>query len=455
MNSTKEPLLAGLGRAAITPPLGTPISGYYISRHAEGVLDELEAVALALACNGKMALIIVTDLLGIEQDFSLAIREKVAAATGVSADAIFLSATHTHTGPAFDKDRNAEAASSESYMPFLAERITEAALSAIADLAPARMGFGVGEAPRVSFIRRFRMRDGNVRTNPGVNNPDIVAPIGDVDERVSVLRFDREGADTLLFVNFANHPDVVGGQKISGDWPALLRRTVERAIPNTRCLFMNGAQGDVNHVNVFPREGDLNGMFLDFDDVARGYCHSQHIANVVAGGVLQCYEKVQYAEVTSLSFRQNVISLPSQMPAPEDIPEAVRINDLHLAGRDSELPYEGMMLTTLVAEAARMVALRNGPETFTMRLSGIAIGPVALIGLPGEAFTGIGRGIKEAGSFPFIIPCGLTNGYQGYFPMKDAYDEGGYEAKSSKFRVGVAESMIEEAKMLLNQLENS
>ena len=30
------------------------------------------------------------------------------------------------------------------------------------------------------------------------------------------------------------------------------------------------------------------------------------------------------------------------------------------------------------------------------------------------------------------LPCCLTNGAEGYYPMKEAYDEGGYEARSSK-----------------------
>ena len=33
-----------------------------------------------------------------------------------------------------------------------------------------------------------------------------------------------------------------------------------------------------------------------------------------------------------------------------------------------------------------------------------------------------------------------------------AYDEGGYEARSSSFRAGVAELIIEEGKKLLNDL---
>ena len=36
------------------------------------------------------------------------------------------------------------------------------------------------------------MKDGSIQTNPGVGNPDIVAPIGEVDERVNLVRIVRE-----------------------------------------------------------------------------------------------------------------------------------------------------------------------------------------------------------------------------------------------------------------------
>jgi len=314
------------------------------------------------------------------------------------------------------------------------------------------MGFGKGVAPNVAFVRRYVMADGSIKTNPGVNNPDIVRPIGDTDESVNIMRFDREGADSIVFVNFANHPDVVGGCKISADWPGLLRKNVEKILDGTKCIFFNGAQGDVNHVNVHPKAGDLNGMFMDFDDVSRGYSHAQYIARVVTGGVLQAFDKVNYVDVDKLSSKQIVINVPSNRPDPKDIPEAHRINDLHNAGKDDEIPFEGMMLTTVVAEAARMVRLENGPDVFDMPLSALAVGPVAIIGIPGEPFTGIGVGLKQTEGFDLIIPCCASNGYEGYFPLKDSYDEGGYEARSSKFKAGVAEYIIQEGKKLLGSL---
>ncbi len=444
-------LKAGFSRVNITPPMGISIRGYFIPRYAEGVLDELEINALALALGDTKTLLLSIDHCGIEQHLCNMYIKAISEKTGVPAENIMISATHTHTAPSLVKDSDDELVA--EYTTFVGRKMVDVAVFALADLKDAKMGFGKGTAPNVAFVRRYVMKDGSIKTNPGVNNPDIVRPIGDTDESVNVIRFDRDGADSIAFVNFANHPDVVGGCKISADWPGLLRTTVEKVLDNTKCIFFNGAQGDVNHVNVHPTGGYLNNMFMDFDDVSRGYEHAKYIARVVTGGVLQAYDKVEYVEADSLISKQKVINVPSNMPSPEDMPEAHRINDIHNAGNDHLLPYEGMMLTTVVAEAGRMVKLENGPEAFDMRLSAIKIGPVAIIGIPGEPFTNIGVGLKATEGFSMVIPCCLTNGSEGYFPMQDSYDEGGYEARSSNFKAGVAEFIIKEGKELLGGLK--
>ena len=112
-----------------------------------------------------------------------------------------------------------------------------------------------------------------------------------------------------------------------------------------------------------------------------------------------------------------------------------------------------MMLTTVVAEAQRMLRLENGPESFRMELSGVAIGPVVMVGIPGEPFNDIGLGIKDTEGWDVILPCCLTNGYIGYFPTMNAYTEGGYEARSSSFKAGVAERIVGESKKLLTKLK--
>ena len=444
-------LQAGFARVNVTPMLGIPIRGYYKPRFAEGVLDELEINTLALACGDSKTVIFSVDACGIEQIHDIVLRKAVSEATGLPLEAIYLTSTHTHTGPEIESCSDDPLI--EEYFQHLKWKLADAARYALDDLKPARMGWGIGNAPNIAFVRRFRMRDGSVRTNPGVNNPDILHPIGDIDERVTVLRFDRENADTIVFANFGNHPDVVGGCGISADWPGFCRRTVEKVFDNVKCIFTNGAQGDLNHVNVHPTGGYLNDMFMDFDDVARGYNHARYMGRVVAAGVMQVFDKVKYVDVEHLRFLQRTVHVPSNRCEPNELPEAYHIKQMHEAGRDGELPYKGMLLTTKVAEALRKVRLENGPDAFDVVISGIAMDNIALIGVAGEPFMGVGKTLKETEGWALVIPTCLTNGCEGYFPTLDAYEEGGYEAGSSQFKAGVAELIIREGQALLEQLK--
>ena len=434
----------------VNPMLGIPINGYFMPRYAEGILDDLEIVAVALACGDSKTLLMTIDNLHVPTDLLHVYQEKIAQKAGVAKEAIFIHSTHTHTGATVEL--NSEDELVREYTEFVGERFADAAVFALKDLKPAKMGWAVSKAPNISFVRRFRMRDGTVRTNPGVGNPDILHPIGDVDDRVNVVRFDREGAETIVLANMGCHPDVVGGNQISADWPGMFRRRLEKCLDNVKAVFFNGTQGDINHVNVNAKDGDFNDTFHDFDDVDRGYGHARHMSNVVAGAVLQVYDKVNYRDVDTIRYAYKVTDLPSNMPKPEDMPLAHKYNDLHNAGRDDLIPFEAMELTTVVAEAGRMVKLEHGPESFPLLLSGVAIGNVALIGIPGEPFNGVGIALKEAEGWDLVLPTCITNGYEGYFPMQDAYDEGGYEARSSRYKAGTAELIVKEGKALLDSL---
>ena len=88
-----------------------------------------------------------------------------------------------------------------------------------------------------------------------------------------------------------------------------------------------------------------------------------------------------------------------------------------------------MMLTTVVAEAGRMVRLENGPDFFDMELSGVAVGPVALIGIPGEPFNGIARAIRKASPFKYTFIASLAQSQSGYVPMPECFERGGYEVQ--------------------------
>lgn len=446
----KNPIFkAGFARVNVTPSMNTPIIGYYVERRVEGVLDELEVNAAAFELDGKCAIIMSVDNCGIGKARCDVIRERVSKTCGIDSEAVFVAATHTHTGPGASLTFGETEEILKEYWKRLIDKCVDAAALAKNDLKPARLGYGVGEAKNVAFIRRFRMKDGSVMTNPGVNNPEILEPLETVDERVGVIRIDREGAETIVILNFGNHPDTVGGSLISADWPGFARKFVEKAIDNTKCIFFNGAQGDVNHVNVHPTAGDFNDMFNDFDGCSRGYGHARHIGRVVAAAAMQVYDKVKWTEVDKIKAKIENIDVPSHKPTADELPLAKKYTELHEAGKDEEIPFKGMALTTVVAEAKRMVSLESGPDFFTLPISVIALGEIAFVGFPGEPFTEIGRAVKDVEEYGLILPCCCANDSRGYFPSSKAYKEGGYEARASRFAPGISELLIAKAKKML------
>ena len=270
---------------------------------------------------------------------------------------------------------------------------------------------------------------------------------------MNVLRFDRENAPSIVLVNYGLHADTVNGELLSSDWLGWMARTLDKALDGVKCIFFNGAEGDVGSTNVHPKDGDMNDTEISFDNEMKSPGMARFIGRAIAGTVLQVYDKVKYVDVDSIHIARKDVIIPSNMPRPEDMPLAKKYKELHEAGRDDLIPYQAMQLTTVVAEALRMCRMENGPESYTINLTGVKIGPVVLVGIPGEPFTDIGVGIKQTEGWELIMPCALTDGSMGYFPMKSAYDEGGYEARTSPFQAGVAEKIIASAKELLHDMK--
>ena len=179
---------------------------------------------------------------------------------------------------------------------------------------------------------------------------------------------------------------------------------------------------------------------------------ARFVGRALAGTVLQVYDKVEYVDVDELRVLHKTVTIDANRPAPEELPLAHKYKALHEAGRDDEIPYTAMALTIAVSEALRMCELEHGPDTFALELTGVKIGPVAMVGIPGEPFTEIGVRIKDTEGFRMILPVALANGCEGYFPSGEAYAAGGYEARSSPFRPHVADKIVEGGKALLDAL---
>ena len=441
----------------INPPLGSDLAGYYIPRYAKGFLDDLEAHSIAISVKDTKIVIVSVDTCYLKTPLADGYRDAISAATGIPRERLFLTATHTHTGPRvtpIDGLQEDAIAAIERYAAFVQERLIDLVKLALSDLKPSKMGFITGVAPeRVAYIRLYQMKDGTSMTCPPINDPNIDHPIGTLDQRVHVLRFDREGGCSIVIANYGLHADTVNGELICSDWIGWMRRTVETALDGTKCLCLIGCQGDVGSTHVFPEGGDMNDTEISFDNEMKSPGMARFVGRALAGTILQVYDKVEYVDVEDIQMLQQMVKVGANCPTPEQLPQAHEYKRLHEAGRDDEIPYTAMELTTVVAEAIRMCNLEFGPDAFDLELTGIKLGPVAFVGIPGEPFTDIGRRIKDTDGFRLIMPVALANGYEGYFPSADAYAAGGYESRSSRFCPQVADQIVEGGKKLLNALK--
>ena len=175
------------------------------------------------------------------------------------------------------------------------------------------------------------------------------------------------------------------------------------------------------------------------------------MGRIIAGAVLSICSITEEIKSDKINFAMSCVDLPSHQEN-DRLDEARHIWTLHDSGRDDELPFKEMALTTAVAEAKRIIALENGPASFPFWLSALKIGDLCFAGIGGEPFTEIGNRINEASPFAETVLCCLTNTYGGYIPVTSAYAEGGYEARSSSLAPGGDDIIVDGMMKLLNSL---
>ena len=443
---------AGFARVDATPPLGIPIVGYFHKRIADGVLDPLYLDCVAVSDGTNNALIYCVSSLGLGKAFMGKAAPALTAATGVPRERIYVHATHTHTGPAtwtrssFTKEENRLVA---GYVDTCISKMSEAGRLALADMAPARIGVAKTVCRNVSFIRRYRMKDGSVRTNPGITNPNVKEPLGTPDETLQLIRFRRTGAPDIAIVNFGTHPDCIGGTKYSADWPGVVRDTFEAAVGDgVKCLFLNAAQGDVNCSQRFPPPGRAA---LNAERKTRPKAVSLYVGRAVAGAALSVWDVCE--EIPSGPVRGIVAK--HAMPANKPTADEIKWVELFDAGRKNEIPLGRMEITTLTSPSSRVRKLKA--DHIQLFVSSLAIGDnLAFAGLPCEPFVDIGRAIKKRSPCRTTIITCLTNDSVGYIASTKAHADGGYEGLSSWLAAPTGDLLVDaQVKQLTALKENS
>lgn len=423
-----SPLRAGVAKANITPPLGMLMSGYGSrTEGAIGVHDELYTVALYLDDGHTAAGLITADIIDTDNDGAARVRAAAAAASGIPAEQIMVACSHTHGGPQTDLWwTQAEDPLRAAYTAVLVAKMAQALAEAKRRAVPVRVGYGRQDCA-IALNRRERRADGVVIL--GVNPAGPILPFTDV------IRFDSaESAEPMaVLFSYAAHGTTLTGDNLlyTADYIGAAKRTLEQVVPTATALFVAGTSADVNP---YPR-----GEFRHAE------MHGKQLGCAAAQAALAVERLADDARiaVARREFALEVESAPTLDEARAQLAEARAAVEAVLAKAraaagdapvDEHKAVDWFLQRRLRNAEALVEALARGETSFAIPLEAqaLAIGDVAIVGLPGEIFVEIGRAVMERSPFPKTIAISHANGSAGYIPTADQVPLGGYEIERAR-----------------------
>jgi neutral ceramidase len=444
VGSSADELRVGAAAVSVTPPPGTPLSGYYYKRLSDGVLDDLYSKAVVFERGGTRAAIVILDLASLPRAVIEEARKLIEAQTAIPGANVLIGATHTHTSPVVSDKRardmldGGDSEPAMRYSASLPGLIAQSVAEANKRLAPARGSAAIAREDGVSFNRRFWMRDGSVSWNPAKLDKNIIRPAGPIDPEIGFLYFETPAEKPITtIVNFALHADTVGGTKVSADYSGQLSRLLgEYKGKEMLTLFALGACGNINHRDVFWR------------DRQKGINEAFRIAAVLAGAINRSWDELKPVGPGIIQVRSEMVRLPLATITDADVTQAhqvlKRVND----------PQTKFMEQVKTFQVLDVQGRQGRP--FEVEVQVITIGrEVAFVSLPGEVFVELGISIKKASPFPYTMIVELANGSIGYIPNKSAYPEGNYEVVSARCAAGSGEMLVTTAAKLLGAMFES
>jgi neutral ceramidase len=393
--SARADLRASAVRVDITPQNSQWLLGYQ-ARQSNGVHDKIYHRVMALDAGGTPFYVISTDVCLFSPNFHDAVMHELQSRTGIDPAHVWWSVTHTHAAPELGPPDMYKALLGRSdhewdreYTAFVTNALIDAVKSARDTLEPARLSFATTTS-NANINRRARDVDGKISL--GLN------PDGPVDRQVNLLRVTRsDGTPIGLVVNYAMHGTVMSGQnlKISGDAPGVVAAYLEEKLAGT-VLYINGAAGNIAPIySVYadPSSGHLSQFAVLLGDRVIA------AARTMPGGT----------DRVVIRHGQHVVETP----------------------RREDLVWPDELASYATADRQRI----------RLPLRFVAINDTLIWSAPVEMFCEIAMNIREESPFRQTFYFGYTNGWFGYLPTAKAFEEGGYEPRTSPFTAAAEENV--------------
>lgn len=420
-------LHAGAAQIDITPPLGTIINGDHVMHYAQFIHDPLHAKALVLQSGETTVATMVVDICAMEKDFLDEVKDDIQKQTGIPAENILISSTHTHAAGSVSSLLLSPA--DLPYRKKLYGLLVQAVVNASNNLQPARIGFGSVDVPEYLLCRRYKMKDeyaplnpvtgktDQVKTNPVEVEHLIEGPTTQPDPQVSFLAVQSTSGNWIsLLANYSLH--YVGDWEngtITADYFGEFANHLKGQLKADDAfvgIMSNGTSGEVSiwefqHPDRFSKEH---------------FAKSKLIGQDIAEKVVQSLDSINWQQAPTLSAGYELVSVKVRKPSKPELEAAkalVREADF------KHLPINDTGMRTLYAR--EQVLLNEYPDTLSFPVQAIRMGNGVIGALGGEFFSETGLALKKNAGVSHYFTVSMANGYIGYVPPAHELEKGGYE----------------------------
>jgi len=404
-------LEAGVAVRDITPEVPIWLAGYAgRTKPAERIDQPLVVQALALRNpTGERFVLVALDNCEAGRAFLEPVLQQLAERCQLGRGQVAVVSSHTHSAPVLADTLEGMAPTAPhererilQYSQWLRARCVEVVTAALADLQPAVLEYGLGQA---GFAMNRRIYHGDqVRFG---DNPD-----GPVDRDVPVLRVTAtNGAVRAILFGYACHgTSVRSGEDwyaVSGEYMAYARTHLQAHQPGAAALY-------------------LTGMGADADPAPRGQLlHAKRHGLELAGAVIGVLDRPLRPVRGPFKLAYEEIDLPLVPPPSREQLERDRQSpDVHVQRR-----------------AANYLRRLDGgqplPQSVTLPLAVLRLGEdLTLLLMGGEVVVDYARRLKRllAEDHPWTV--GYAYDVPCYIPSARLLKEGGYESEYSMIYYG-------------------
>lgn len=445
-------LRVGAATADITPDKPVALSGFRNVRISKKPSSRIYVSAIALEtrdgdASEDEAIMVSCDLVAIRDGVLDMVREKAGPRLpDFDIDKLFLSATHTHTGPVTTENQSKlwkgeryklpeeGIVQPADYTDWMTDRIADAAVEAWENRAPGQVAWGQSQAV-IAQNRRPYYADGTAKMYGNTNSPDFRGIEGHEDHSLDVLYFwDAEDRLTATIVNVPSPSQEIGGKaalSLHADfWDPTRRMLREKHGEDLHIVAWCGAGGDVTSKQAYGKAAEarmrkLKGGISRLDEIARR----------IVQGWEDALDGAQHDKRGDIVFEHTVktIDLPFRQITEAERDEA-SVAVAKAEGNDSPVQRWNYLWNKSVVDRYDAQQAGDVPP-YPMELHALRLGDVAIGTNNFELYSdyGIQMKARSPGIQTFVIQlCGAGT----YVPTKRAVELGGYGAVPQSSHVG-------------------